>query len=178
MKTMTVQARAAAREGPSCRDRLFRFAAVSGLVVLLGCGTDSGGSNSSPDGGNPPTFGIAGAITGAGGVAVSLTGAAGGSTTTDANGNYAFGSLRNGTYILTPSKPGYTFSPASIAVTVNGGNVSGQNFTAAAIEYSISGAVSGAIADGVLIVLSGDMDATTTTAGGGLYSFAGLANGS
>src|SRR5262249_60314339 len=76
-------------------------------------------------------------------------------------------------------KAGYSFSPAGIAVTVNGGNVTRQSFTAtAAITYSISGTVSGAIADGVLITLSGTTSGTATTAGGGLYSFSGLANGS
>jgi hypothetical protein len=64
---------------------------------------------------------------------VDLTGAASASTTTDANGNYSFGSLANGSYTLTPSKASYSFSPASIAVTVNGGNVTGQNFTATAV---------------------------------------------
>jgi hypothetical protein len=43
--------------------------------------------------------------------------------------------------------------------------------------YSISGAVSGDIADGVLMTLSGDASATTTTAGGGLYNFPDLVNG-
>jgi len=124
------------------------------------------------------SFSISGAITGATGVAVSLTGAASASTATDGNGSYLFLSLANGSYTLTPSKPGYTFNPPNIAVAVNGGSVSGQNFTATAVTYSISGAVSGAIADGVLITLSGAMNATTTTAGGGLYSFSGLANGS
>lgn len=44
--------------------------------------------------------------------------------------------------------------------------------------YATSGAVSGAIADGVLVTLTGNNADTTTTAGGGLYSFSGLANGS
>lgn len=104
--------------------RPVRLAAAAGLVVLFGGGSGSGGSNSSV------TFGISGAIAGATGVALRLTGAATGSTTTDANGNYAFGSLVNGNYTLTPSRAGYSFSPASIAVTVNDGDVTGQNFTA------------------------------------------------
>ena len=159
--------------------RRLRFAAVVGLVILLGCGSGPGVSNSSPDKGNPSTFRISGAITVGAGVAVNLTGAATRSTTTDANGNYVFGSLANGGYTLTPSKPGYTFDPLSVGIVVNGGDVTGQNFTATAIPptYSISGAVSGAIADGVLITLGGAMDATTTTTGGGLYAFSRLANG-
>jgi hypothetical protein len=43
--------------------------------------------------------------------------------------------------------------------------------------YAISGTVSGAVATGVTITLSGTSSATTTTASGGTYSFAGLANG-
>ncbi|HTP25384.1 MAG TPA: SdrD B-like domain-containing protein, partial [Anaeromyxobacteraceae bacterium] len=59
-------------------------------------------------------------------------------------------------------------------------NVTGRDFTAQASAqspYIVSGAVSGAIADGVLITLSGESNDTTTTANGGLYSFSGLANG-
>src|SRR6516225_9859230 len=91
----------------------FRVAAAAGLVSLLGCGNS--------------TFRISGA-TGAAGVTVILTGTATWLTTADATGNYAFGSLENGSYTLTPSKAGYTFNPPSIAVAVNGGDVTGQNF--------------------------------------------------
>jgi hypothetical protein len=149
----------------------FRLAAAAGLVVLMGCGSGIGETNT-----NSFTFGVSGAITGAAGVTVTLTGAVTASTTTYANGSYAFGSLRNGSYSLTPSKPGYTFNPANIPVTVNGGNIIGQNFTATTV--GIAGAVSGAIADSVLVTLRGTMNASTTTAGGGLYFFAGLPNGS
>ena len=38
--------------------------------------------------------------------------------------------LANGSYTITPTKSGYTFSPTSQQVTVNGANVSGVNFTA------------------------------------------------
>jgi hypothetical protein len=47
----------------------------------------------------------------------------------------------------------------------------------AALGHSISGTVSGDVADGVLMTLSGDASATTTTAGGGLYSFGSLPDG-
>lgn len=39
-------------------------------------------------------------------------------TTTDASGAYHFANLTSGTYMLTPSSPGYTFLPASSTVTV------------------------------------------------------------
>jgi hypothetical protein len=77
-------------------------------------------------------FVISGAVTGAtaDGVLITLSGAMSGATTTAGGGLYSFFGLPNGNYTLTPSKVGYSFSPASFAVTVNGGNVTGQNFTA------------------------------------------------
>jgi hypothetical protein len=42
---------------------------------------------------------------------------------------------------------------------------------------AVSGVISGAVADGVVVTLSGPASATATTAGGGRYAFSGLANG-
>jgi hypothetical protein len=50
--------------------------------------------------------------------------------TSDASSNYTIGNLANGTYTVTPSKSGCTFSPASQSVSVSGANVTGINFTA------------------------------------------------
>ncbi len=127
------------------------------------------------------TYSISGTITlsGAGlaGVTVSTTGA---STTTSSTGAYTLSGLVNGTYTVTPSLSGYTFSPTSTSTTISGANVTGINFTATqvTVTYSISGTVSGAIAAGVTMNLTGAATATTTTATGGTYTFAGLANGS
>jgi Bacterial pre-peptidase C-terminal domain len=52
------------------------------------------------------------------------------SATSDASNNYSIGGLVNGTYSVTPTKSGCTFSPASASVTVSGANVTGTNFTA------------------------------------------------
>jgi hypothetical protein len=52
------------------------------------------------------------------------------SATSDASNNYTISSLANGTYTVTPTKSGCTFSPASASVTINGANVTGTNFTA------------------------------------------------
>ncbi len=88
---------------------------------------------------NPPptTYSISGRVTyngsGLSGVTVSLTGAASSSRTTDSNGNYTFLGLQNGTYTITPSKEGYSFSPTSLQVTVSGANVTGKDFTATQI---------------------------------------------
>ena len=77
------------------------------------------------------TWSVSGTIststgTGISGVTIS-TGST--STTTNASGAYTLSNLANGTYTLTPSLSGYTFSPSSSSVTLNGANVTGKNFT-------------------------------------------------
>jgi len=78
-----------------------------------------------------PTFAISGTVangSGTGETGVSLsTGSA--STSTTGTGTYSIGSLANGSYTVTPSKTGCTFSPANRAVAVSGANVTAQNFT-------------------------------------------------
>src|SRR5215831_2405833 len=64
------------------------------------------------------------------GTTLTLSGAAAATATGDASGNYSFANLPNGTYTVTPSRSGYTFTPTSQTVTVNGANASGVNFTA------------------------------------------------
>ncbi|HLZ93619.1 MAG TPA: hypothetical protein VKQ28_18075 [Candidatus Acidoferrum sp.] len=81
------------------------------------------------------TFSISGTISpvaGGSGAAVALSGAATGTTTANSSGVYTFTGLKNGSYAVTPSRTGYTFSPSSQAATVNGANVTGINFTASA----------------------------------------------
>lgn len=79
----------------------------------------------------PSTWSVSGTVTTGAGVGISgvtiSTGAA--STTTNSSGAYTLGGLANGTYTLTPSLSGYTFSPASSSVTISSANVSGKNFT-------------------------------------------------
>lgn len=59
-----------------------------------------------------------------------------------------------------------------------GGSSSSSSSAPPATTFSISGTVSGAIAAGVAIHLTGTATASTTTAAGGTYSFTGLSNGS
>jgi hypothetical protein len=121
--------------------------------------------------------GISGAVSGSA-ATLTLSGAATGSTTTDANGNYVFSGLANGSYTVTPSQSGYTFTPPSASVTVLGTSTTGVNFTATAVpptSYSISGSVSGSAAT---LTLSGPVAASTTSDANGNYTFSGLANGS
>lgn len=83
------------------------------------------------------TYKISGTVTLSGGGALSgvtmtLSGAASGSTTTNASGYYEFTNLGNGSYTVTPSKAGYTFTPTSRNVTISNADVTSQNFTASA----------------------------------------------
>lgn len=130
------------------------------------------------------TFSISGTISptaGGSGATVTLSGAATTTTTADGAGNYTFGGLANGTYAVTPSHTGYTFSPTNQSAMVNGANVTGLNFTATAqvgSTFSISGAISPtAGGSGATVILSGAAGATTVTNSSGDYTFIGLANG-
>ena len=120
------------------------------------------------------TFSISGTITGPGAATVALTGDASATVTADASGNYSFSGLNNGSYAVTPSKTGFTFTQTSQPVTINGGNVTAINFDAP--TYTISGTITGAA--GTNVSLSGAATATMLTDGLGNYSFNRLGNGS
>lgn len=131
-----------------------------------------------------PTFSISGRVafgrSGLEGVTMTLSGAATGTTTTDGNGDYIF-AVANGAYTVTPSKAGFVFTPASRTVTVNGNDVTGQNFTVTLTGggFSISGNVTsgGSPLSGVTVTLRGAAGRTTSTDANGNYSFTNLANG-
>ena len=118
---------------------------------------------------------ISGTIAGGSGATVTLSGAASATVTADASGNYTLDGLANGAYTVTPSKTGFTFSPASQPVTISSANVTAVNFTATAIAWSISGMITGG--SGATVTLSGASSATVTADTSGNYSFTGLANG-
>ncbi|SPF43833.1 exported hypothetical protein [Candidatus Sulfopaludibacter sp. SbA4] len=108
----------------------------------------------------PPTFSISGTISpvaaGSGALA-KLAGGPGGSTTADTSGNFSFSGLPNGTYTITPSKSGYSFTPASQGATVNGANVTGLSFTGQAAGGS------GTIATDVTVSRDAQTASTTIT---------------
>jgi hypothetical protein len=83
---------------------------------------------------NPgPTYSISGTISPASngsGTTVTLSGAGSATVTADSSGNYTFTTFVNGIYTVTPTKSGYSFSPTSRSVTINGANVPAVNFTA------------------------------------------------
>ncbi len=129
----------------------------------------------------PSTFTASGTIAPAASgnsATVTLSGAASATTTANSSGAFSFSGLANGTYTVTPSKTGYTFSPANQSVTVSGGNITVPSFTATALTYSISGTVMpSSIGSGATINLSGAATASTTADSSGNFSFTGLANG-
>ncbi len=90
---------------------------------------------------------ISGTVSGAWASGVTITLSGGPSTpspvTTDSNGNYSFASLSTGTYTVTPSLNGYTYSPAAPSITTAGPTTT-QNFTATSVisSFSISGTIS------------------------------------
>ena len=112
---------------------------------------------------------------------MTLGGDAAGSVLTDAGGNYSFAGLANGSYTVTPSKAGLTFTPPSRNVTLGGADVTGQDFvgTSATGNLSISGAVTDSRSGiaGVVVTLIGAVNATATTNSVGAYTFPGLPDG-
>jgi hypothetical protein len=82
-----------------------------------------------------PTYSISGTVAGAvvSGVTLSLSGTSTASAATDVSGNYTFAGLSNGSYTVTTSKPGFTFTPANQPENINSANVPGVNFTSNAV---------------------------------------------
>ena len=171
----------------------FTIGAVSGFTLTATPGTASDGRRRAPvnaleivRAGTTPsaTYSLSGLIspTSLGtGTTLALGGAASGTTGTTSSGTYSFAGLANGTYTVTPSRPGYTFTPTARTVTINGANVTGVDFTATAstATYSLSGLISPtSLGTGTTLALSGGATGTTGTTSGGTYSFTGLTNGS
>lgn len=99
------------------------FGLLLALVVMTGLAACSNSS---------PTQSISGQVTAGGaplsGVAMTLSGKAFRTTTTDANGNYGFSDVEEGTYLLTPSFAGSTFTPANRYVYLSGMDAIAFNF--------------------------------------------------
>jgi hypothetical protein len=114
-------------------------ALTSVFLILHGCG---GGGDGGGGGPVAVTYGISGqaTLTGSGlsGVTMALSGVSSGNAITDASGNYAFTGLDNGSYTITPSKTGFTFSPTSSSQTVSGANITGVNFIATPVASAFS----------------------------------------
>jgi len=110
-------------------------------------GTFAAGVFKSPDG-----YVVSGTVTrgaiGLGGVTVTLSGAATKSTTTGSDGSYKFSDLTNGAYTITPAKAGIIFTPASRSCSINEGDVTGQDFSAATGSLKVNLTPEGAVVAG------------------------------
>lgn len=144
---------------------------------FAGCGSGGAVEEDTPP---APTYTVSGFVNASSGpavagVTITLSGARSGSTLSGPGGYYSFSDLPNGSYTLTPSRAGYTFSPPSVVVVVSNANVPDRNFTAlGGATYAISGTVSGAVSAGVTLTLSSTPNQTTVTDASGAYAFTGL----
>ncbi|MGH9498779.1 MAG: MSCRAMM family protein, partial [Terriglobales bacterium] len=146
-------------------------------LTTVGCtGLSSGSGNHVQNG----AYDISGTITGVGGATLTLSGTAKGTATADASGKYTFSGLANGSYTITPSKTGFVFSPPTETAAVNGADVAGMDFGAAASQlYSIHGSITPAgSGNNATVTLGGAGDAITTADDSGNYVFTGVASGS
>jgi len=107
------------------------------------------------------------------GVTVSV---AGQSAATASDGSYALSGLAAGTYIVTPTRAGRTFNPASRTVALNS-DQNAVDFTTGASTFTIRGTITDGAAGlgGVTVSVGGRSVATTSD---GAYSVTGLAPGS
>jgi hypothetical protein len=139
-------------------------------LVFAGCSSGS------------ETYGISGTVihSGSGLEDVTMTLSNGSTVLTDSAGDYSFSGLSEDTYTVVPSLSGYTFSPTSQEVTIDGATVTAVDFVATgSATYTISGSVTygGSALSGVTITLSGDDTGADTTDSDGNYSFTGLSDG-
>ena len=123
---------------------------------------------------------ISGAVTlGAGGpglpnVKVSLGSR---STNTAADGSYTFSNVPYGTTAaLTPSRTGYTFAPATIQISNLPDDLTGQDFSASVMTFTVSGTITsgGKPLSGVSV---SDGSTSATTDPNGVYSLSGVPYG-
>lgn len=165
---------------------LLWLVALAATIHVGGCtGKVTTSGNTTPITPTGQTFTISGTLSptaGGSGATVSLSGASSATTTASSNGSYTFGGLAAGTYAVTPSDSGFSYSPTSQTATITTANLTGINFTATPQKgptFSISGTISPtAGGSGATVLLSGAVGATTTTNAAGTYTFSGLPNGS
>lgn len=94
---------------------------------------------------------------------------------TNGSGDYVLEGLLSGTYTISPSLTGYTFSPASKSISVPP-DAAGVNFSR---SYSISGKVIDSGGFGINgVVIASNNGITTTTNTSGQYTLPGLTSGS
>ena len=72
------------------------------------------------------------------GTTLTLSGSGSGTVTADGSGNYTFSGLSNGTYVVTPQKTGFVFTPATQTVTITNASSSSVNFTIASAPTGLA----------------------------------------
>ncbi len=105
---------------------------------------------------------------GVAGATLSWTDGTAKTTTADGSGNYSFAVSYNWSGTVTPSLTGYTFSPTSKTYGNVQSNQTSQNYTAAAITYTISGNTG---VGGATLSWTDGTAKTATADGSGNYSF-------
>ena len=111
------------------------------------------------------------------GVLVTLSGDADDTVLTGVAGTFSFADLPNGDYTVTPTKSQWVFTPVSRSVTGLSEDTALAAFEGVGSIYSISGTISGDIATGVTVTLSGDASDSVVTGGDGTYVFEDLPDG-
>ncbi|MBI5739603.1 MAG: carboxypeptidase regulatory-like domain-containing protein [Nitrospirae bacterium] len=122
-----------------------------------------------------------GSLTGISGVTMSISiGGSSKTATTATDGSYTINDVPPGNYVVTPSKAGYCFTPASQSdVIIDAAGVTGVNFKSFTISGTVKTSNNVAIT-GVLVTLSGGgltTNKTSTTTTSGEFTFPGLCNG-
>ena len=104
-------------------------------------------------------------------------------TATTNAGNYSFSGVPNGTYTLTPTKTGHTFSPTSATVVVNGANVTvSQGFQASTSgtttpTYNVTGTWDMTTGSGSRFTATFVQTGSTVTGNGPNWTFSGIVVG-
>lgn len=120
------------------------------------------------------TYALSGQVVGATGVTMMLSGASSASAAISSDGSFAFNGLARGTYRLTPSKPGFVFSPPEKSVSVDEADAAGNDFQAF-VAHRVCGTL--AFAAFVPLTLTGATNASAVADAQGSFCFPGVADG-
>jgi PKD repeat protein len=116
---------------------------------------------------NIPVLSISGNV-GVAGATLSYTDGSSKTVTANGSGNYSFLVPYQWSGSVTPSKPGYTFTPASKSYTNLTSNRTSENYTATAITYTISG---NAGVEGTILSYTDGTSKSVTADSNGNYFF-------
>jgi hypothetical protein len=162
-----------------------QFTTGSTTVALTDCVVSDPNANSLPTVCTPGTlisgsYAIAGQVTfsgsGLSGVTVALSGSGSGTSISDGSGNYSFAALPGGgSYTVTPSKSGFTFTPPSVTInslsanqTANFAGMETQTITFGTLPSAAFGAtpaVTATASSGLAVSFNSQTGAICTVAG-------------